>query len=99
MCKDLGLIIQLVSGAVVGNIAGGSMKNASLGTALNSVVGAIGGGSNGQFISMLVMYGTSATGYGMDIAGIISQISGGGACGSDMLAVIGIIKGAIAKQL
>ena len=30
---DLGLIIQLISGAVGGNVAGSLMKNASLGTA------------------------------------------------------------------
>ena len=32
---DLGMIIQLISGAVGGNIAGSLMKNASMGTVLN----------------------------------------------------------------
>ena len=95
---DLGLIIQLVSGAVGGNVAGGLMKNASLGTALNSVVGVIGGGLGGQIISMLGMGGAAVAGGGMDIVSIISQVAGGGVGGGVLLAVIGLIKGAMAKQ-
>ena len=41
---DLGTIIGLVSGIFSGNVAGGLMKNLSLGTFRNSVVGLIGGG-------------------------------------------------------
>jgi len=37
------LIIQLLSGAVGGNIAGSLLKNYSLGTMWNSVVGILGG--------------------------------------------------------
>ena len=36
---DLGLIIQLISGAVGGNVAGSLLKNISLGTLGNSLVG------------------------------------------------------------
>jgi hypothetical protein len=95
---DLGLIIQLVSGAVGGNVAGSLMKNASLGTALNSVVGVIGGGLGGQIISMLGMGGAAAASGGMDIASIVTQVAGGGIGGGVLLAVIGLIKGAMAKQ-
>jgi uncharacterized membrane protein YeaQ/YmgE (transglycosylase-associated protein family) len=94
---DLGLIIQLISGAVGGNVAGGLMKNASLGTALNSVVGILGGGLGGQIISMLGMGGAAAAG-GMDIASIITQVAGGGIGGGVLLAIVGLIKGAMAKQ-
>ena len=38
------LLIQLVSGAVGGNIAGSLLKNSSLGTLWNSVAGIVGGG-------------------------------------------------------
>ncbi|MGQ0443238.1 MAG: hypothetical protein ACT4OH_07315 [Methylophilaceae bacterium] len=93
---DLGLIIQLISGAVGGNIAGSLMKNASLGTALNSVVGILGGGLGGQLLSMLGVGGAEATG-GMDIASIITQVAGGGVGGGVLLAVIGLIKNAMAK--
>ncbi len=40
----VGLIIQLVSGAVGGNIAGAALKQYDLGTVGNSIVGVIGGG-------------------------------------------------------
>ena len=41
---DLGTIIDLVSGIFGGNVAGGLIKNLSLGTLGNSVVCLIGGG-------------------------------------------------------
>ena len=40
----IGLIIQLISGAVGGNIAGAAMNQYSLGTVGNSIAGLIGGG-------------------------------------------------------
>ncbi len=95
---DLGLIIQLISGAVGGNIAGGLMKNASMGTALNSIIGVIGGGLAGQLLGMLGIGGAVAAGGGMDIASIITQVAGGGVGGAVLLAIIGLIKGAMAKQ-
>ena len=42
----IGLIIQLISGAVGGNIAGSAMKQYSLGTIGNSIAGLIGGGDS-----------------------------------------------------
>ena len=44
----LPVLIQLVSGALGGNVAGKAMKNLSLGTLWNSVVGILGGGIGGQ---------------------------------------------------
>ena len=40
----IGLIIQLISGAIGGNIAGAAMKQYNLGTVGNSIAGLIGGG-------------------------------------------------------
>jgi uncharacterized membrane protein YeaQ/YmgE (transglycosylase-associated protein family) len=90
----LPLIIQLVSGAVGGNLAGAALKNLSLGTALNSVVGILGGGLGGQLLGML---GVSTGGGEMDIAGIVGSIAGGGVGGAVLLAVIGAIKKAMGK--
>lgn len=95
---DLGMIIQLISGAVGGNIAGSLMKNASMGTALNSVIGILGGGLGGQLLGMLGMGSAVAAGGGMDITSIISQIAGGGVGGGVLLAIVGMIKNAMAKQ-
>lgn len=90
------LIVQLVSGAVGGNVAGAAMKNLSLGTLGNSIVGILGGGLGGQILGMLgIATGAGAdlggTG-GMDIEGIVASVAGGGVGGGALLAVFGAIK-------
>jgi uncharacterized membrane protein YeaQ/YmgE (transglycosylase-associated protein family) len=92
---DLGLIIQLISGAVGGNIAGSLMKNSSLGTLLNSVIGILGGGLGGQILGMMGMGGAAG---GMDIVSILTQVAGGGVGGGILLAIVGLVKNAMAKQ-
>ncbi len=94
---DLGLIIQLISGAVGGNVAGSLMKDADLGPVLNSIVGILGGGLGGQLLAMLGVGGAEATGT-MDIASIVTQVAGGGIGGGVLLAIVGLIKNAMAKQ-
>lgn len=90
----LPLIVQLISGAVGGNVAGAALKNLSLGTALNSIVGIVGGGLGGQILGML---GVSAGGGAMDLAGIAGSVAGGGVGGAVLLAIIGAIKKAMGK--
>ncbi len=86
----LPLLIQLVSGAIGGNAAGSALKNLSLGTLGNSLVGILGGGLGGTILqSLLGMGGESA---GMDIGRIVSNIAGGGVGGGVLLAIIGVIK-------
>ena len=58
------LIIQLVSGAVGGNIAGSLMKDSSLGTIGNSIAGILGGGIGGQLLGLL---GVAVGSGGLDI--------------------------------
>ena len=53
MEEYLPLILQLVTGALGGNVAGKLLKNLSLGTVGNSLVGIIGGGLGGQLLGML----------------------------------------------
>ncbi len=89
----LPLIIQLVSGAVGGNLAGGILKKFSLGTLWNSVVGILGGGIGGQLLGMLGM-GVSG---GMDLTGILSSVAAGGAGGGVLLGIVGMIKKAMGK--
>ena len=43
------LIIQLISGAVGGNIAGAILKNLNLGPIGNSIAGIVGGGLVGSY--------------------------------------------------
>ena len=90
----LPLIIQLVSGAAGGIGAGSIMKNASLGTIGNAIAGIVGGGVGGQLLGML---GMATGGGGMDLTSIISSVAGGGIGGGVLMAVIGLIKKAMAK--
>lgn len=91
----LPLIIQLVSGAAGGNLAGKVMPNFSLGTVINSIVGILGGGLGGQILGTLGM--AAASGGGMDIASILGSVAGGGVGGGVLMAIIGFIKKAMAK--
>ena len=93
----LPLIVQLISGAVGGNVAGALLKNFNLGPIGNSIAGLIGGGVGGQLLSMLTSGGVStagmaATGSGMDVASILSSLAGGGVGGAVVMAIVGLIK-------
>lgn len=90
----IGLIIQLVCGAIGGNVAGAALKNQSLGTVGNSIAGIIGGAIGGQGLANAL--GMAAGGQ-LDIASIISDIVGGGIGGAILMVIIGIIRKAMAK--
>ncbi len=94
------LLIQLVSGAVGGNVAGAVLKKFSLGTVGNSIVGILGGGLGGQILGMLGMggAGAAATGAGMDMGSIVSSVAGGGVGGAVLMAIIGVIRQAMSKK-
>jgi len=94
MEEYLPLIIQLVSGAVGGNVAGSLMKKSSLGTLWNSVAGILGGGIGGTVLGALGL-GTDG---GMDLSGILGSVAGGGVGGGIVMAVIGLIKKAMNKS-
>ncbi len=93
MEEYLPLIIQLVSGAIGGNVAGSLMKNSSLGTLWNSVAGILGGGLGGSILGMIGL-GTDG---GMDLSGILGSVAGGGVGGGVVMAIIGLIKKAMNK--
>ena len=93
MQEYLPLIIQLISGAIGGNIAGSLLKNSSFGKIGNSILGILGGGIGGYLLSFL---GIDTSG-GMDIAGILGSVAGGGVGGGILMAIIGLIKKAISK--
>jgi hypothetical protein len=87
------LIIQLVAGAVGGNVAGAAVKQYSLGTVGNSIAGIIGGGIGGQILSAIVPSLAAAASSGnLDIGSIIGQIVGGGVGGGILMVIVGIIK-------
>ncbi|SFZ89707.1 hypothetical protein SAMN05428642_101515 [Flaviramulus basaltis] len=100
MEEYLPLIIQLITGAVGGNLAGSLLKNLSLGTIGNTIAGLVGGGLGGQLLVMLGLGdGAAATeaASSMDIGSIISSVAGGGVGGGALMAIIGAIKNAMNK--
>lgn len=99
MEEYLPLIIQLVSGAVGGNLAGKLMKNSSLGTLWNSIVGILGGGLGGTVLGMLGHTGAEAAeaSTSMDLSSILGSVAGGGVGGGILMAIIGMVKKAMAK--
>jgi len=94
----IGLIIQLISGAVGGNVAGAALKQYNLGTLGNSIAGIIGGGVGAQIIGALVG-GGAGTGMagagGLDVGSIIGQIASGGVGGGILMVIVGLIKKAM----
>ena len=93
----ISLIIEAVSGAVGGNVAGAAMKENSLGTVGNSIAGIVGGGLGGTLLQS-VLGGATAGGGSMDLTTILSNVAGGGVGGAILMAVIGIIKNKMAKS-
>ncbi|MGB7932344.1 MAG: hypothetical protein WCH04_08970 [Gammaproteobacteria bacterium] len=89
----ISVIIQLISGAVGGNIAGALLKKLTLGPVCNSLVGILGGGIGGQILSAV---GVSAGGAGV-IGGILDDIGSGGVGGAILLVVVGLLKKLFAK--
>jgi uncharacterized membrane protein YeaQ/YmgE (transglycosylase-associated protein family) len=94
--KMTSIIINLISGAVGGNVAGGLMKNLSLGPVWNSVVGILGGGIGGQLLGAMGVLG-GESGSAMDIGNIIGNVASSGVGGGVLLAIVGVVKKAIAK--
>jgi uncharacterized membrane protein YeaQ/YmgE (transglycosylase-associated protein family) len=95
MQNTVNLIIQLVSGALGGNLAGGLLKKLSLGAALNSILGIAGGGLGGQLLNSLGFGDTG--GPGTDVWSVVGNILGGGVGGGLLMAVVGAIRKAFRK--
>lgn len=95
MDQYLPLIIQLISGAVGGNVAGALMKKFSLGTLLNSVAGIAGGGLGAAALKALELDVTTG---GTNIQSVIGSIASGGGGGGVLIAVIGLIKNVLGKK-
>jgi uncharacterized membrane protein YeaQ/YmgE (transglycosylase-associated protein family) len=88
------LIIQIVAGIIGGNAVGAGMKNTSMGSAGNTIAGAIGGLGGGWILAMLGTMGYDAN----NIGAIIGQIVGGGVGGAILTAIVGMIMKSMNKQ-
>lgn len=89
------LIVQLLSGAAGGNIAGALLKNLSLGTLGNSLAGIVGGGVFGQLLQAWL--NLPSLGAGVDPMTILSQVLSGGFGGGVALVIVGLLKSLLAK--
>jgi len=107
MNRMIPLIIQLISGAVGGNIAGAILKNFNLGPIGNSIAGLVGGGIGGQLLTMLISSGTAssaasavagAMSSGLDMSSILSSVGGGGIGGAIVMVIVGLIKSQMSKS-
>lgn len=87
------LLIQIIGGAVGGNGVGVALKNLSLGTIGNTVVGGIGGAVGGQLLPLLLPM--LSGGGNMDVGAIATQLVGGGVVGAVLTAVAGAVKNAM----
>src|SRR5262249_40042346 len=92
----ISLIISLVSGAVGGNVAGAAMKDKSLGVPGNSLAGILGGGIGGAILQLLGIGGGQAA--SLDLTAILENIASGGVGGGILLAIISVLKTAMAKK-
>lgn len=95
MDLNMGFIIQLVLGAVGGNIGGALFKNLSLGTVGNSIAGIVGGGIGGQILQAVL------SALGVDLSGMFGMagdVAGGGIGGVIVMAIIGLIKNMMTTQ-
>ena len=89
----INLLVQIISGAVGGNLAG--MTKQSLGTGINTFLGGVGGLVLGQIVS--AMTGTSG-GETLDVAAVGSNIVSGGVGGLVLAWVAGFIKSKMAAK-
>lgn len=89
------IIIQLIAGAVGGNVGGALFKNLSLGTTGNSIAGIIGGPLGGALLGALGLGGGAAAAGGL--GSILSGVGGGGVGGVILMLVVGFIKKSMAK--
>ena len=92
---DMNMIIQIIAGLVGGNAAGAGLKNLSLGTAGNSIVGAVGGLVSSFVVGKLGLSADAVA--NLDIAGIVQSVVAGGAGGAVLTAILGAVKKAVAK--
>lgn len=92
----INLIIQLISGAVGGNIAGVALKDYSLGTLGNSIAGVVGGGVGGWLLQSLVpaLAQTAST---TDWSAVVGQVASGGVGGAVLMIVVGVLKNMMGK--
>lgn len=83
------LIIQLISGAIGGNVAGKALPQFNLGTLWNSVVGLVGGIGGAQLLGVILPGVLSG---GMNLGSVLSTVAASGVGGAVLLSIAGLIR-------
>lgn len=91
------LLVNLVSGAVGGNIAGASFKDKSLGTLGNTLAGLV-GGTAGTYILQAVNLLSSVGLSDMSVGQIAGNIGSSAVIGGIVTFVLGMIKNSMSKS-
>ena len=87
------ILMNLIAGAIGGNVAGKASPSFDLGTVGNTISGLVGGGVLGQLIPILLpAISAAAQGGNLSVGGILTNLIGGGAGGAILTAIIGAIK-------
>lgn len=92
----VGLLINLISGAVGGNAAGAASKDISLGFIGNTVAGLIGGAAGGYILKVVDIL--NAAGLSNRSVGTLATEAGATAvCGALVTGIVGFIKNKLIK--
>ena len=95
------LIIQLVSGALGGNLASFAGKNVNLGWIWNTVLGLAGGAAGGQLlgpiVGPLIGVAANASAANLDPMTILSSVLTGGGSGLILTTLAGLVKSMVFK--
>ena len=98
----IGIIVQLIAGAVGGFGTGKAVKRVDLGDVGNAISGAI-GGVGGTWLAGLIpglsgMLTSAAAGGGVDIGVLVAQAVAGLVGGGVLTGIVGAIKNSMAKS-
>ena len=98
----LPILVQLITGGAGGNVVGQLAKQLNLGTAGNSIVGAIGGLAGTWLAGMIpgldALVGSAGAAGGLDLGALAGQGVTGLVGGGVLTAIAGAIKSAMAKS-
>src|SRR5690606_41863910 len=86
----LPIVIQLVAGALGGNLAGSRGQGSGMGATGNTLAGAAGGLGLAQLLQLL---GLGAGGGALDVGSLLTSVLGGGVGGGVLTAILGAVMG------
>jgi uncharacterized membrane protein YeaQ/YmgE (transglycosylase-associated protein family) len=91
------LLVQLIGGALGGNIVAAVIRNLNLGIVGNCIAGFIGGGVGGHLLTTMFNLPAAAGAGEIDPMAILGQVGSGAAGGAVLMIVLGILRSVLAK--